>query len=573
MSLPDSSFIDPFWTSAYLDTRDSVVNNSNPLLVIDTRGWGARGGAGSFSAAAASSTTSSPSSSRASPPPPSPTAGEGLAAVVAAGMIEWAVARREGRGVIDTEKDQELCMFQPGRMMGTTRIPRVGTDWIVTTGNSTHIVVMSGGRYYRVEAVKPGTRQTPVSAAELVASFRAIRAQGASDHQGSALVGYGTALERDRWARLRKSLEAHSPANARSLAEIDAALFIVNLDEPGGSSPRDSSDVDAISQTFLHNRGHNRHFDKSLQLIVTASGVAGVNFEHSPHDGHAVVCMIEQTCESIAASGGPILGAAAPAAAWRPLAIAAGTDELARELELARRDASEELAQCRSVVLEHRGIGKERIKSMGMSPDAFLQMAFQLTYFDTRPRGADPFVSAYESCNTRNFRRGRTEAIRSTSVEAQRFVEAIALGRPWKHLLREASVAHSATVALAKAGQGVDRHLYALQCVATKAGLPMPALFSDPNYRKPLRNVLSTSGLSSKWIAMFGFGPVVPEGLGLAYGIHGDSIQVTISDFKSTCAVSASAYKDRLAYNLERMAAPEGLSLAIDSHSCAGDCA
>ena len=40
-----------------------------------------------------------------------------------------------------------------------------------------------------------------------------------------------TTCERDEWARLRASLEAHAPANRASLGRIDDALFCLSLDE------------------------------------------------------------------------------------------------------------------------------------------------------------------------------------------------------------------------------------------------------------------------------------------------------------------------------------------------------
>jgi carnitine O-acetyltransferase len=33
---------------------------------------------------------------------------------------------------------------------------------------------------------------------------------------------------------------------------------------------------------MLHSNGHNRWFDKSIQLIVCENGKAGINMEHSP---------------------------------------------------------------------------------------------------------------------------------------------------------------------------------------------------------------------------------------------------------------------------------------------------
>jgi hypothetical protein len=44
-------------------------------------------------------------------------------------------------------------------------------------------------------------------------------------------------------------------------------------------------------------------------------------------------------------------------------------------------------------------------------------------------------------------------------------------------------------------------------------------------------NILSTSNVSAPFFDMFGFGAVHPEGLGLAYNIHPNSIQFNVTSF------------------------------------------
>ena len=60
-------------------------------------------------------------------------------------------------------------------------------------------------------------------------------------------------------------------------------------------------------------------------------------------------------------------------------------------------------------------------------------------------------------------------------------------------LLRAAIAAHQQFARLATAGMGVDRHLQGLKLTAREAGLPEPALFSDPGILKSARMRLSTS--------------------------------------------------------------------------------
>ncbi|KAL1477920.1 hypothetical protein MTO96_035362 [Rhipicephalus appendiculatus] len=78
----------------------------------------------------------------------------------------------------------------------------------------------------------------------------------------------------------------------------------------------------------------------------------------------------------------------------------------------------EELARDVDVVdLRFPDYGKDFIKSCRMSPDSFIQMAFQLSFF--RLHGHSP--ATYESASTRMFLLGRTEAIRSQCTESDKF--------------------------------------------------------------------------------------------------------------------------------------------------------
>jgi len=53
-----------------------------------------------------------------------------------------------------------------------------------------------------------------------------------------------------------------------------------------------------------------------------------------------------------------------------------------------------------------------------VSPDAYIQMALQLSYF----KNAGKFALTYESSMTRLYRQGRTETVRTLSTESNEFV-------------------------------------------------------------------------------------------------------------------------------------------------------
>lgn len=65
------------------------------------------------------------------------------------------------------------------------------------------------------------------------------------------------------------------------------------------------------------------------------------------------------------------------------------------------------------VILDHAAWGKGFIKTCGISPDAFIQIALQLAYY----RDANCFVQTYEASMTRLYLCGRTETVRSCTQE------------------------------------------------------------------------------------------------------------------------------------------------------------
>lgn len=71
--------------------------------------------------------------------------------------------------------------------------------------------------------------------------------------------------------------------------------------------------------------------------------------------------------------------------------------------------------------LLYDGFGKKECKEIGVSPDAVMQVAFQLALYKLEARS----VATYESCSTSAFKHGRTETIRSCTKETKALCSAI----------------------------------------------------------------------------------------------------------------------------------------------------
>ncbi|RYG45602.1 choline/carnitine O-acyltransferase [archaeon] len=228
-------------------------------------------------------------------------------------------------------------------------------------------------------------------------------------------------------------------------------------------------------------------------------------------------------------------------------------------------------------VLAYDAYGASRIKTAGAPPDAWAQMAIQLAHF--RAYGFP--APTYESTSTRAFAHGRTETTRSASAAAMAFVTAMdarpALASPlhttYKHrLMLEACAQHSIIAKTAKAGMGVDRHLLGLRMCATAlategvrasggedAGTaPLHAFFSHPTVAQSKHWRLSTSHCGSEATSLFGFGPVVEDGFGVAYFVSRTNMAFNVtawSGLGSSPSTSAAHLSEALRASLDDMSA------------------
>uniref|UniRef100_A0A8D0BL70 Choline/carnitine acyltransferase domain-containing protein n=1 Tax=Salvator merianae TaxID=96440 RepID=A0A8D0BL70_SALMN len=80
-------------------------------------------------------------------------------------------------------------------------------------------------------------------------------------------------------------------------------------------------------------------------------------------------------------------------------------------------------------------------------------------------------------------------------------------------------------------GQGFDRHLFALKYLVQRRGGRIPDIFSDPAYKYINHIIISTSTLGSPAVYFGGFGPVVPDGFGVAYNVFDDWVGCLITSY------------------------------------------
>ena len=164
-----------------------------------------------------------------------------------------------------------------------------------------------------------------------------------------------------------------------------------------------------------------------------------------------------------------------------------------------------------------------------MSPDSFVQMSMMLAYYKLYGH----MVCAYEPVMTKGFYHGRTEAMRPATMEVKHLCETWCDPKSTpsqkEEALRHATHVHSQLVKECARGKGVDRHLFALKCIAEKQGMPIPPFFHQSPWKTLNHTILSTSNCGNPSLRLFGFGPVVPDGLGIGYIIKDRGVHFAIS--------------------------------------------
>ncbi len=461
-------------------------------------------------------------------------AGEDQAPVERAARLLAAAARfktlvdREGLEP-DQENGAPRCMREYSRVLSSTRIPGATRDALEQYPDSRHVVVVRENRFFSLDVLD---EQGRVYAAEDLE--RALHRIVDDVESAGPPLGVLTTDRRRVWAQVRDEHLRRGPAPARAFLEaVESAILLLVLESgPPPAHPRSSE----AASLFLHGDARGRWFDKSIQLIVAANGVSGFCMEHSGFDGSTALRFAELLVEnegshaqtSTARNGhGPV-----------PKALRFDPEPLSTEIERAERGAAALLGKTDLAVLDFSEFGKRRVVAHRLSPDGFLQMAFQLTYFTLTGETA----STYESISTKRFLHGRTEAMRCVSPESVAFVQSLRGTHDRARsadALRAAIASHAATVQRCQEGRGVDRHLLGLSRML-EPGEPLPALLADKGYATLTRSVLSTSALrASPHVELSCFGPVVDEGFGLSYSISDDAVRCAVTNFHGLAAAFA----------------------------------
>ena len=177
----------------------------------------------------------------------------------------------------DTAGKRALCMDQYLRIFKTCRVPGDPADHLVSypVEQARHIVVMVRDHFFAVDVLEADL--TPRAPEALVPDLEDVLAL-AETLPAAAGIGILTYENRTPWARAHARLLEHSTTNRATIETIQSAQMVVVFDENRPASRLE------IGRLALQGQGHNRFFDKTIQLFIFRNGRLGLNGEHSPGD-------------------------------------------------------------------------------------------------------------------------------------------------------------------------------------------------------------------------------------------------------------------------------------------------
>lgn len=438
-----------------------------------------------------------------------------------------------------------------------------------------HIVVLCRGQMYRLYVLEESSNRIinehdlSLSLQYIVNNVNDIPIQDTS----KKAVGLLTTENQKVWSHCRSILVHEGLKNGRNFGIIDSSLLVLCLDD---NSPQTKSDVckNMICGTNTVENGvqvgtcMNRWYDK-LALIVCRNGTAGMNFEHTCTDGSVDIHMaceiykgsisqpenvtssknVPLSSSTISLSHGPSIAGAIPGGLQRldwdiP-------SEINTALHLAETRLVDRIQQHQLETLDISDYGKDLIKSMGFSPDAFFQMALHAAYY----RVYGSVRSGFEPVLMRQYLHGRTDVARTTTLEAAAFARIFsdekASTSEKVEAMHRAADAHVVISKDCAKGLSHHRHLYVLHQMwkrrrafldsaalepaevdghirHNQKQLPTTTIFTDPGWARLNTTILMGSNVENPCLGYAGFGPPAADGFTVCYFIRQNHLAMTV---------------------------------------------
>lgn len=473
-----------------------------------------------------------------------------FAAKLVAGILDYKIMVDEQTLEVEYMGKNPLCMSQYYKILSACRIPGLKKDsWECYPPDEpnppTHFIVIHNNTFFSMEAY--GKDHRPLSINQILIQLKQVVDQS---QKPSVPVGILTTENRNTWAKAYNHLNKDT-SNKSVLRDIHRSIFVLCLDNELPSDMWDERSVAA--RLMLHGGGSklntgNRWYDKTIQFIVGKNGICGLNYEHTTAEGPPVVSLMDHVAAFVKRNHPEGL----QAEDVKPVKkLQFNVDNKTLDaIEEAKEDIDILIKDVDLTVRKFTAYGKNFPKSVKLSPDSYIQIAFQLAYY----RLYNEPSATYETASLRKFQDGRTDTIRSCSIESLAFCKGMSDPNTSTEqridLLKKAVNSHKNYVNEAVNGQGIDRHLLGLKLAAIKSGMNVPDLHMDQTYTTSVHFKISTSQVPSKEEAVLVFGPVVPNGYGLCYNPQETQIIFGCSAFNNSPETESAKMADAVTQSL-----------------------
>jgi hypothetical protein len=337
-----------------------------------------------------------------------------------------------GGTVIDNDRNHNLF----GRV---ANIRKTGLKWskdIKHCRDSRHIVVAVNGSFYKLDVIDGNDRE--IAAEDILHDIESIIVAAAEDKSPAKSYGLITTCI------VKPAADIFYADNLdESIKTIDEAIFLIAID----TAEYPANENDAAQAIHIRNN-HNRDYRKSLQLVVLQNGYSGA------------------TCNYFAGVEGVL---AAKFASWVssrantiPPVVAAKKQNRYSKLDFDKVDFEKlPLAQLTAKVTRYScdfplikkidAIGKDGIKRLNVSPDAFFHAAAHLAYYERFKK----IPSVHNLADIRGIKFGSITRYLTTTAEMTEFLQSQT--RP---ALLNACRAHKEKIVAIKSGDNPIHYAY-----------------------------------------------------------------------------------------------------------------
>uniref|UniRef100_A0A8R1XR85 Carn_acyltransf domain-containing protein n=1 Tax=Onchocerca volvulus TaxID=6282 RepID=A0A8R1XR85_ONCVO len=438
-------------------------------------------------------------------------------------------------------------------------------------GTTRHIVVCHRGCIYKLDVFDENDRILNLE--ELTEIFSELLSRNESVGEVEKWIAALTTDSRDQWYLNRRRFFLENTLNRASLAVIESAIFYLILDDASYSDDPDQPEMlEIFMKNMLTGDGSNRWADKSLNYVVGANGRCGGTTEHSVADGAEFAYIFEnflstdyqinlypKKVEEVVFSNN-----FSPKKKYAIRLIFDINEEMKAEITRCYTNYQKQINDVDVACIVFRNFGKGFIKEVGISPDAFLQMAIQLASFKDQGK----FCLTYESISARFYANSRTETLRPVTKELCAFVKSMIStennSEERLKLLKEAAEVHTFHSKECLTGKGIDRHLLVLHIISKITGINSPLLdyyisqpweLSTSQTPNLTRQINEDEHPGTSWFGG-GFQAACKNGYGISYRFAGNhSICINIASYKSAENTDSHRFKQHLIQSIHDISA------------------